>query len=110
MKRSDEKSKQKADAYVLEINRLKRERDYLRAGVKRLQAKVATLPLTNDRISITPGMRVWRIEHPGTPGEEVEDVSRRGVHLKGESDFYVGSEICSTREAAEATKAARKGE
>ena len=72
------------------------------AEIERLEAIIAKLPVTADGVPVVPGMRVWRIEHQTTLGESVLDVSLRGIHLVGKSDWYESRDVCSTREAAEA--------
>ena len=72
------------------------------AEIERLEAIVAKLPRTADGVPVVPGMRVWRIRHQTTLGESVLDVSPRGIHLVGKSDWYESRDVCSTRDAAEA--------
>ena len=60
------------------------------------------LPKTADGVPVVPGMRVWRLAHPTTLGHAVTDVSVRGMHLAGKSDWHESCETFSTREAAEA--------
>jgi hypothetical protein len=78
---------------------LNRENEELRLEVQRLKTLISALPTTADGVPIVPGMTVFVCPKTHWLEYVVPSVTKWGV-----SDCFAGSEIYSTREAAEASR------